>query len=494
MLGPTNKDGVIQVAAVPAGPITEQRAVARYPDVTGARRRRWIGDVVGSLAIAGLVAVIALWVQNGGIQAMHDSAGILTGAGRLTGLVASYLLLLQVVMMARIPWVEGIWGQDTLVRRHRLIGFLSFHLMLVHIVTITIGYAATGRTGFWSELVTLVLDSPGMLLATAGTLALVLVVVTSIRAARRSMRYESWHLIHLYAYVGAALALPHQLWTGADFIASPQATVFWWSVWALAVGSILLWRIGHPVFLSLRHRLVVEQVVREGPDVISIVMRGHRLDRWGLRAGQYCQWRFLGAPGWTRAHPVTVSAAPTPHHVRITMRLAGDGTRDKATVPVGSRVLVEGGYGRMTAHRRTRRDVLMLAAGVGITTMRGLAEEIVGERPTDGPGGVRSPSVAIIHRVSGPEQMLFGREFAALAARGDLLVLAAMGHRHPELSGWWGGTARVDPEMAVRRFVPDVADREVYLCGPTAWMAEVRTTVLALGVNARCIHTEEFAT
>ena len=59
-----------------------------------------------------------------------------------------------------------------------------------------------------------------MLLATAGTGLLVMVVVTSVRVARRRLRYESWHLLHLYAYLGVGLALPHQIWTGADFIAS----------------------------------------------------------------------------------------------------------------------------------------------------------------------------------------------------------------------------------------------------------------------------------
>ena len=74
--------------------------------------------------------------------------------------------------------------------------------------------------GVLHEIWLLVTVYPGMLLATAGTAALIAVVVTSIRAARRRMRYESWHLIHLYAYLGVGLALPHQLWTGADFTAS----------------------------------------------------------------------------------------------------------------------------------------------------------------------------------------------------------------------------------------------------------------------------------
>ena len=103
--------------------------------------------------------------------------------------------------------------------------------MLVHIVAITVGYAISAKEGLLHEAWVLVTEYPGMLLATAGTLCLIAVVVTSIRAARRRLRYESWHLIHLYAYLGVGLALPHQLWTGADFTSSTTVTVFWWGLW-----------------------------------------------------------------------------------------------------------------------------------------------------------------------------------------------------------------------------------------------------------------------
>ena len=53
---------------------------------------------------------------------------------------------------------------------------------------------ASGDEAAFAELVA---DYPGMLLATAGTLLLVLVAVSSVRRARRKLRYESWHLLHL---------------------------------------------------------------------------------------------------------------------------------------------------------------------------------------------------------------------------------------------------------------------------------------------------------
>src|SRR6478736_8389338 len=185
-----------------------------FPDHAGRRRRRLIARLVAFSAAAGLVIVVALWFNGGGIAGLRDVGGPMTELGRLSGLIASYLLLVQVLLMARIPWLEGIWGQDVLARQHRLVGFASFHLMLLHIVAITLGYAAAARTGVLHEIWLLVTVYPGMLLATAGTLALVAVVVTSGRAARRKLRYESWHLIHLYAYLGVRRTFTKQLWTG----------------------------------------------------------------------------------------------------------------------------------------------------------------------------------------------------------------------------------------------------------------------------------------
>jgi DMSO/TMAO reductase YedYZ heme-binding membrane subunit len=93
-------------------------------------------------------------------------------------------------------------------------------------VLITAGYAITSHTNVLVQAWDFVWDYPGMLLATAGTGLLILVVVTSIRRARQWLRYESWHLLHLYGYLGVGLAIPHMLWTGADF--APAGATFYW--------------------------------------------------------------------------------------------------------------------------------------------------------------------------------------------------------------------------------------------------------------------------
>lgn len=430
-----------------------------------------------------MLVVVALWVSGGGVQALPSMGTGLVSVGRLSGLVASDLLLIQVLLLARIPLVEKTYGQDELARRHRWVGFSSFNLMLLHVLTITLGYAATTPAGVWGTIVDFVVRYPGMLLALAGTVALVLVTVTSIRAARARLRYESWHLLHLYAYLGVGLALPHQLWTGQEFLSSTVATAFWWSLWAAAAASVLIWRIGQPLWRSLRHRLVVQEVRADNDRVTTVVMGGRMLDRLPVRAGQFFQWRFLARPGLTRAHPYSLSAAPDGRSLRITAAHLGDGSSALASLRPGTRVLFEGPYGRLHEGVRTRRKVLLMASGVGITPMRALLEAL-DQRPGD---------VTLIYRVSSHEDRVFGEELSALARWHQARFFVVAGHRASVRHSWLPQhAAHLGDLEALLQLVPDVAGHDVFICGSPGWMDAAQQTVIDGGVPRENIHIERF--
>ncbi len=447
---------------------------------------RWWGDAAAVLAWLSMLVVVALWVSGGGLQDLSDPLGErgLDSAGRLTGLISADLLLVQVLLMARVPFVERAFGQDELARRHRLVGFWSFDLMLAHVVLITLGYAAGDGHGVIGEFVALTLDYPGMLLAVAGTAALAAVVVASVRAARRALRYESWHLLHLYAYLGVGLALPHQLWTGQDFLSNPVATVYWWTLWAAAAAALLIWRVAVPLTRSLRHRLVVEAVVPEGADAVSVVMRGRSLSRLGAAAGHFFTWRFLDGPGWTRGHPYSLSASPTAHRLRITAKGDGDGVRRLAALRPGTRVLLEGPFGKLHGGVRIRRKVTLLAGGIGVAPLRALLEEL-----PQGPG-----DVTLVYRASRVEDVVLKAELDTLAAQRGARVWYAIGPRIPGRRTWLPQSAgHLGEAEALRALVPDVAGHDVYICGAPDWMDAARDACLEAGVPPDRIHLERFA-
>ncbi|RZS90859.1 putative ferric reductase [Motilibacter rhizosphaerae] len=433
------------------------------------------------MTVASLVVVVALWLHDRGVQDLTGSTGtLLTSSGRLLGLLASDLLLVQCLLMARIPWAERRWGQDTLARWHRVLGFTSFWTMAAHVVVITLGYDATSPKGLVAETWDLVWDYPGMLLAVAATACLVMVVVTSVRAARRRLRYESWHLLHLYAYLGVGLALPHQVWTGTDFISSPLARSYWWTLWGAAAVATLVFRVALPLGLSWRHRLEVVRVVPEGPRVVSVHLKGRRLDKLAVEAGQFLVLRFLDGEGWTRANPYSLSASPHPSLLRVTIADAGDGSARARHLRPGTRVLFEGPYGRLTLGVRDdhRRPVVLLGAGVGITPLRALLEELPPEVPA-----------TLLVRARDEDEVLFRRELETLAMQRKATVHYLLGPRAGDGSwlprGW-------DPS-ALRRLAPHVAAADVFVCGPTAWADAAAAAAERAGTPVSRVHQERFS-
>ncbi|MCB1255066.1 MAG: oxidoreductase, partial [Austwickia sp.] len=86
--------------------------------------------------------------------------------------------------------------------------------------------------------------------------------------------------------------LPHQLWTGKDFLSSPLATAYWWTLWGAAVAAVLTYRVGLPLLRNRRHRLVVADVAPAGGNVTTVTITGRDLHRLPAAGGQFFQWRF----------------------------------------------------------------------------------------------------------------------------------------------------------------------------------------------------------
>jgi predicted ferric reductase len=467
---------VTALAAPPAAPAPPREARATP---------RWWRDVTALLTGSSVVVVLALWVTGHGLGSLvRHPADAFTSVGRLTGLVAADLLLIQVLLMARIPAVERSYGQDELARKHRLVGFWSLNLLLLHIVLITVGYSLSAGNNVLRELWTLVTTYPGMLLATASLAALVAVTVTSVRRARKRLRYESWHLIHLYAYLGVGFSVPHEIWTGADFTSSPLARLYWWGSYAAAAGAVLLYRVALPLYRTLRHRITVTSVARESSDVVTVRMAGRGLESLPVRAGQFFVFRFRDGRGWTRGNPYSLSAPLRGERLQITAKDLGAGSGRLARLRPGTKVLIEGPYGRLTGEQRTRTKLTMLACGIGITPMRALLEELA-YAPGD---------ATLVYRARSTPDLVFRKDLDDLAARRGVVVHYVTGPRRAGSSSWRSaGTDSMSDAEALLQLVPDLTAHDVFVCGPDPWMDAAVAATAGAGVPAAQVHQERFS-
>src|ERR1700726_478084 len=265
-----------------------------------ARPRRLLfsaSDVIVLIAINAAL-LVAMWVRHGALNTLGSPSAKVTAAGQTTALVGTYGALVQVLLMARSPWVERRFGYGGLAQWFRWLGFGVTILISAHVVFSTAGYALGDGKTFVAEAWTLLTTYPYVLMATAATALLIMVAVTSLRMARRRLSWESSRFLHLYAYLVIALAFGHELAVGNDF--TDDAIARWyWIVLYVAVGLCLLaFRLGHPLRMSLRHQLRLTQIVPEAPGVVSFYVTGRELDQLQARAGQYFRWRFLTRDGW----------------------------------------------------------------------------------------------------------------------------------------------------------------------------------------------------
>ncbi|HEX4703280.1 MAG TPA: ferredoxin reductase family protein, partial [Pseudonocardiaceae bacterium] len=422
---------------------------------------------------AGAVAVLGLWWQNTIPGSLRGGGDYLTAAGRLAGLLAGYLILVLVGLMARVPWLEHQIGSDVLARCHRALGEYTVGLATAHAVLIILGYAWQSGTDPVTETANVLFDYPDVLISAISLGLLVLVGVLSARAVRNSVSYESWYHVHLLVYLAIGLAFAHEFAVGADFATSARNRLLWSGAHVVVGAAVVVFRIVVPLRRSLHHRLRVTQVVSEGPGVMSVHMAGRDIGMLRAVPGQFLRWRFLAPGHWWQSHPYSLSAPPGRDTLRITVKAAGKASSSVAGIRPGTRVWFEGPYGAFTARRADpARRVLLIAGGAGITPIRALFATLPGA----------GADVILLYRAARAADLVLYRELDTIARRRGFGLYPLVGPRREDLLR----------SNELLRMVPDVARREVFVCGPPGMTAATSGHLRRAGVPARRIHVESF--
>ena len=421
----------------------------------------------------GIGLTVALQATTMKAADFRDVYQVIDSVARICALLGTYFALAGVLLVARIPWVERGVGHDRLVTWQRKLAPYSLFLIGFHVLLVLLGYAGEEHIALYKEMWKLLTQYPWMWWALLAFYLMIQAGVTSYKKARAKLSYESWWMIHVLTYVAIAAGMMHQIQNGPMFINHPLNKAFWIGMYAFVFLAILIWRIGIPVWKSFRHNLRVDRVIVEGPGVVSVIMRGRNLHRLGASGGQFFSWRFAQKGHFLLGHPYSLSAAPTEKLMRITVKDLGDHSADLIHLRPGVRVFLEGPYGAFTSNRATRKHVLLIGGGVGITPIRAIAEEF-GD----------SVQIDLIYRVSNEEELVLKQEldFMAQRSNGSMTVHYLVGSRnqHPMNA------------KSILKIAPYFADSDIYICGPEGMVEAVRKAAREVGVPKNRFHDEAF--
>jgi predicted ferric reductase len=429
--------------------------------------------LLGRVALWAVVGLNVLIVEVLYLTAGPGKNSILTVA-KFFGVHAALIMLLQLTLIARLPWLERRIGMDRLTAWHRWVGFTLLWTVVLHLSLVLVGYATLDGVSVPTTFFNLAGVTASLLGMFAASLIIVIATL-SMRWVRRRLPYEAWHAIHVFLYAAITLALIHQMLETTTFKSSTFAYVYWWTLWILVLTALVVGRVILPFWRNAYHRFRVAAVVPEADNVVSVHVTGRNLDRLPARAGQFFIWRFPGYRNVWLANPFSMSAAPNGRSLRLTAKAVGKGSAGLRQIPVGTRVIAEGPYGAFTSLHRTRDATLLIAGGVGITPIRSLLEE------SEGP-------VIVLYRVQAMADAVLLAEMQALAR--------ARGAQVHVLTGRTGAgsppNAPFEPQNLLA-LVPDIRERDVFVCGPPAMTSAVLRSLRALKVPRQQVHAERFS-
>jgi predicted ferric reductase len=455
-------------------PSVPDEAAYEKPYVERTRRLRVVLVLAGAVLLLGAMAS-AFDSHRLQVAARGDLYGWLSTAGKMAGLAAAMLLMLQFTLSARLKPLDRAFGMDRVLRFHGKLGATAVVLACLHPFLL---FAAPAeqigplRWSVWPEM-----------LGAAVICILLLIAMTSLWRVFLGLRYEQWWWIHQLVFVAAVAALAHAMLLGNDmdewYIRIPWLAVF------TAYAALFVWvKVVKPM-IRRRHRLSVAEVRRRNHDVTEFELAlpaGRSFEH--QMPGQFGFLRFLSPHVDKQMHPFTISSAPSSSAITFTIKASGDWTSTLPQLAPGDHAVVEGPFGLFSYRARTQpgRRLVMIAGGVGLTPMLSMLRTLSREEP--------SRPVLLIWANRKRKDIFAGEELEEIAEKmQDLRIIHILSHEE----GYEGEQGFVDRSKLERWLSEEDRKAVVFLCGPPPMMDMVGEALRSLGFPRRRIFTERFS-
>ncbi len=414
------------------------------------------------------IAVFFWWLGSNGLLT-SGGLGALKAFGRLFGVLGQLLILLELGLVSRMPFIEKAFSFDQRVKLHRWVGYGILTSFVLHPLLLSLGYDSGG--GAVNQFTNFILNWPDVFNALISVVIFAVVIVISVPIVRRRLRYDTWYFMHLLMYVAIFMSFGHETNSG-DFVTG-LGLYYWVALNFIVIGLFLAYRLLRPIYLFYKYRFVVDEVVVEGPNIWSVYVRGRDLNNFSYEAGQFASLIFLAKDLWYH-HPFSFSLPPGGNRLRFTIKALGDFTAQTSVLKTGTKVLIDGPFGHFTPVREPDSKYLLVAAGIGVTPIRALLEKLK-EGQKD---------VKFIYGAKTEADLALKKEIDQLGVTGEYVL------SQETKPGFGQGVIDL---LKIQNLAPDFIERHIYICGPWAMIKSLRQSLVGAGVPSRQIHFEEFS-
>ncbi|WP_028954229.1 ferredoxin reductase family protein [Synechocystis sp. PCC 7509] len=392
------------------------------------------------------------------------------------GFIGLAMMAMQFALTARIRLIEASYGIDLILQFHRYTSVVAFLFILVHPIILFIDNPKT------LQLLNFFHAPWRARAAVIATLALILMVVTSIGRKRLKIPYEPWCMAHgILATVSVGFGLSHALGVGH------YLGLFWERTVWIGIVLITLWllvyvRLVKPLFM-LRKPYLVEAVIPQRGDVWNLVLQPRGHVGIHFQPGQFAWITLQISPFRMREHPFSiVSSAERPERIEFGIKAVGDFTKTIKDVAPGTKAFVDGPYGVfMTDRYEDSAGFVFIAGGIGITPILSMLVTLA-DRHDERP----------LHLIYGSKtwgNITYRQELSALTDKLDLTIVYVL--RNPP-KDWSGETGYIDKQLLQRYLPKRPATRNYFICAVPKMMDQIELALHESGVPVTHVHLEHF--
>jgi predicted ferric reductase len=391
------------------------------------------------------------------------------------GFIGLGQLALQFGLIARFERISRPLGIDLVMQWHRQVGIVAMLVVLAHPLVLVlwradyigsldpIGSGAATATGVWAVL------------------AMLLLVVLSLRRRPLGLSYEAWRVSHALLGIAAlVLAQAHVTLIGRFAGGGWKAAALW--AWCAAfVGLIAYLRLVKP-FLLRRRAWEVREVRAEAGATWSLALAPTGHAGLAFAPGQFA-WIKVGTSPWSvDEHPFSFSSsAERTAGIEFAIKELGDFTAGIGQVRPGTAVYVDGPHGSFSCDFGPADGFVFIAGGIGIGPIISMVRTLA-DRGDPRP-------VTLVYACSRWDRVAFREELAERARHMDLRVVYVLEEPH---AGWDGPVGYITRELMAPLVAGGPRGTRVLMCGPDAMMDAVGRILRDLGMPDARVEMERF--
>ncbi len=430
------------------------------------KTKQYLGLII--IALLALIPVVIWGLLRPLPFRFNGYANTFTSLGQVAGLVGMALFCLNLIMSARLKILEPFFGGlNRMYINHHFLGSLSFILLLCHPLFLAYTYATISL----KAAAVFLLPGWDVYEQLFGSIALGGMIVILILTYYVKLPYHIWKVTHRMMALVFISAILHIFMIGSDIGQSVFLKGYMFFLVALG-GLSIVYRSVFPQWLVPRFMYRVVGIAQQGP--VAEVSLEPVKDHLSFTPGQFAFVSFRDRTVSAEEHPFTIVSAPQEKTLRLSIKDMGDFTKKIPQLTIGALAKIEGPFGEFTMQKYPARDYTWIAGGIGITPFMSMARGFTGKE--------KNINIALYYCVNSPEEAIFWEELKKIMQRIPFFTAI------PFYSKEQG---RITASFIAEK--QNVAQSQIFLCGPVPMMRSLRQQFQQLGVKSQNLHSEEFA-